>query len=564
MSEDQTRRSTADTPDSPASEPDSLVSALRSIPRLRSIEEEAPGKVKRFRPVPPMACRIGGMSQGCGGLLVSVIGVIMLLAALWYGFYLWGPGLLLGAGLVLIAATLGVWRGQRVPIVVSIGAVIVAAVIGLTWESFIMVAGRLSPLGQAGVLLGPATSLVALILLVTLAANIISLVYWRRLLPSTRRGVAVWGFGVLALVFIAVMLHTTQQQQRKAWMQDQLDTWRPDAVTDTLTLGSTLNVTLGYSFLTVDEGEDDRLATRIAELQAAIDAGADILRVTASGDVLLEEQQPRLFNDDDSDEGRQKAQNRLLRYTAAELAYMTLVQQSGAALLLADYQYSPYLMLRSYEDKVDIPWDEFITLHTERIRHYAAQYQPDYYEIVNEPAQYTAYSRVAAPKDTDLAEAWVAHIQDLAAVVLEVSPQTQVGVAIALGDELDATVYQQLLQSDAIDFFGFRTFQPGAFAAIEDLFEVRGYPSAAGKAAWILETWYGACLAPQRSQELDGDWLELTAAFAAKEGMAGVLASDFGCFVKEGGTVFGDAPGPRDRTAVWERWRDLVVQWRAS
>ncbi|MBI5957727.1 MAG: hypothetical protein HY866_03260, partial [Chloroflexi bacterium] len=82
------------------------------------------------------------------------------------------------------------------------------------------------------------------------------------------------------------------------------------------------------------------------------------------------------------------------------------------------------------------------------------------------------------------------------------------------------------------------------------------------KQMWIVETWYGYCLAPQRSMELDAKWLELTAAFASKENFSAMLAKDFGCFIEPGGT-FLQRDIPLDgRTDVWESWRALIQQWQ--
>jgi hypothetical protein len=53
----------------------------------------------------------------------------------------------------------------------------------------------------------------------------------------------------------------------------------------------------------------------------------------------------------------------------------------------------------------------------------------------------------------------------------------------------------------------------------------------------IVETWYGYCLAPQRSMALDAEWLEMVTAFAAKENISAMLTSDYGCFLQEGGRL---------------------------
>jgi len=115
----QNEKFTGDTTEQPAQrKPDPIVEAMRDIPRLRAVEE-VEGRKGPFLPPPPMASRIGGMAQGCGGVLLTVTAIMMLLAAMWFGYYLWGPGLLLAGGLLLIAGTVGVWRGRRAPLIVS-------------------------------------------------------------------------------------------------------------------------------------------------------------------------------------------------------------------------------------------------------------------------------------------------------------------------------------------------------------------------------------------------------------------------------------------------------------
>ncbi len=548
----------------PATPLDSVVSALRDIPRLRSIEEEAPGKAS-FRPPPPTVSRISGLTQGCGSLMLTVMAVIMLLSAFSYGFYLWGPALLLVGGLVLVVGTIGVWRGNRVPVLVSIAILVPVLVIGYYWESFIGIAGRLTPLGGVGMLVGPAAGLVTMVLIGALVAHLISLVYWRRLFPSTTRGIMLWTFGTLGLVAVAVVLHFTQQDQRDAWISENLDAWRAEAATDTLDLGSSLNITLGYTFSTVEEDDKDYLDVHLAELNAAIEANADIVRLNANGDILLEAREPRLFNDEDSEAGLQTALARVERQQAVETSFMEAVLQSGLDLMLVDYQYSPYLLVTSYQnDNERLPWTEFTAIQEHRVRHYASLYQPAYYEILNEPSQYAEFSAVAEPEGETLVDAWIAQAVRLSEAVQEESPGTRVGVSLGLQQELDEQLYVRLLELDAIDFIGFRLFQPAAFEVLEDMFAEFGHPADYGKDILIMETWFGACLAPQRSQELDAKWLEMTAAFAAKERMQAVLASDFGCFVTEGGTRTATDPELDERTQVWQAWADLIAAWNGS
>ncbi|MCD4686998.1 MAG: hypothetical protein K8S97_13800 [Anaerolineae bacterium] len=547
---------------------DPVLKALKEIPKLRAIKEDPDGKgPKEFRPPPPMVSRIAGLVQGCGGILLILIAAVTVLAALQYGFYMWGPALLMVGGLVLTVGTVGVWRGNRVPVVVSITMLLMVVGLGYTWEQFIQIAGRLTPLGAIGMIVGLASSLVALVLLVALLSNTISLVYWKRLMPSTTRGITIWVGGIMVLIALALILHFTQQQQREAWINDHIDEWQAEAVTDTLTLGSSMNISLGYTFFVSDEDDESDLQQKLAELEAALSAGAEVIRLTASGDALLEVEVPMLFNDADDEAGRANAEARVAAQQVDEQAYMARIEQArdaGMALIIADYHYTPYLMVRSYDDEEKIPWVEFVEIQEARVRYYASTYTPEYYELFTEPALYDDYSQIDEPEGDNDLDAWVAQMTRLANAVREESPDTQIGLTVSVWEDMDIDIYLRALETEDIDFIGLRVFQTGAFKGLEEFFADNGHPRDFGKEVWIMETWFGACLAPQRSQDLDARWLEMATAFAAKEDMTAVLTADMGCFVREGGTLFGEVPDIDDRTDVWAAWRDLIVVWGDS
>ncbi|HPG71449.1 MAG TPA: hypothetical protein PLT21_05410, partial [Syntrophales bacterium] len=65
-----------------------VLQAMRSIPRMRAVEE-LDEKVRKYAPPPPFASRMGGLAQGCGGVLLTLTAIVMFLAAMWFGYYLW-------------------------------------------------------------------------------------------------------------------------------------------------------------------------------------------------------------------------------------------------------------------------------------------------------------------------------------------------------------------------------------------------------------------------------------------------------------------------------------------
>jgi hypothetical protein len=496
---------------------------------------------------------------------------MMLVVALWFGYYLWGPGLLLGGGLLLVGGTAGVWSGRINAVVISMGAILISAVIGYFWQSFIPAAGALAPISAIGVFLAPASVLIALALIATLLMDVIALFNWKRLKQINPRGLAIWIAVAVTLVILAVAAHIFQQQARENWLHDQFDIYTAEASADTLRMGSNANVTLGYSFVTADEGDDPHLAVRLAEFDAGVEAGASVIRMSASGDLLQEAKEPRMFPiDEDADDPEaeaQKAADRLERQRVVEQTFMNHVLESDVDLLFSDAQYSPYMLAWANDDdaEVDFTWDAFAEIQAERIEHYAGTYHPAFYEIVNEPKAYSEFSGVEEENDDDaMLERWLDQTERLIAVVEDASPDTQLGVTISLSEDFDLAYYERVLDLDGIDFIGVRIFQPAAFDRLIEIVDEYGHPADHGKELWILETWYGYCLAPQRSMDLDATWLELTAAFAASNNISTILASDYGCFLQKGGTLFQGVDDLENRTDVWERWQQVIETWQRS
>jgi hypothetical protein len=400
--------------------------------------------------------------------------------------------------------------------------------------------------------------------------DVIALLYWKRLKQFNPRGFAIWIAIAVTLVILAVAAHIFQQQARQSWLDDQFDVYTAEASADTLRMGSNANITLGYSFVTVEEGDDPRLNVRLAEFDAGVEAGASVIRMSASGDLLQEANDPRMFPvDEDADDPEaeaQKAADRLERQRVAEETFMDHVLASGVELLFSDAQYSPYMLVWANDDNADeeFTWDTFAEIQAERIEHYASMYQPAFYEIVNEPKAYGEFSGVNEEDDDAMLDRWIDQTERLIEVVAEASPDTQIGVTISLSEDFDLAYYERVLDHDGIDFIGVRVFQPAAFDRLEEIIDEYGHPADHGKELWILETWYGYCLAPQRSMELDATWLELTAAFAASTNISAILASDYGCFLQEGGTLFQSIDDLDNRTDVWQRWQRVIETWQPS
>ncbi len=571
MSQDDIRDESGEsTPDKPV---DRHVELLRGLPRLRSIEASNEDRSKVWTSPPPMVSRIGGLAQGCGGLLVTIMGVMMALVAMGAGFYLWGPALILAGGILLTAATLGVWSGRRTPVIVSIVVAAGLLVVGYFWQSFFPVVGSLL-LGNLGMIASLISYVVVLLVAAALALNLVSLIFWKRLKLSPRRSVLVWAAVAGVLVILSLFLHFSEQQRRESWLNDHLDEWSAEASADSLTMGANSNVTLGFSFLTLEEDEDDQLDVRLAELNAELDLGASVIRLSASGDMMFEEENPRLFvpgDDDDADkiaEVEQDRADRIARQRAAEATFLETLLASDADLMLSDSQFSPYLIVwgSEKEDEDKLTWEDFVEYQQRRVEYFAETYQPAIYEIINDPEAYMQYTGLDQPgeDDAEALDLWIAQTERLIEIVHDKSPDSRIGVTIAIDSDFDLDYYERVLDLDGVDQIGFRAFQPATFDTIEDILVDRGHPVDHGKELWIVETWYGYCLAPQRSMELDATWLETVAAFAAQAHISAILPNDYGCFLKEGGTRADLDVDAGDRTDVWVEWQRLVDQWQGS
>ncbi|NLE52806.1 MAG: hypothetical protein GX613_15520 [Chloroflexi bacterium] len=578
MTEDLQRRSLDGEPLDVEPQDDRFIEAIRDIPKMRSIDDG-----KRFSPPPPMISRIGAVTQGCGAVALTLIAVVMLLTAMLYGFYVWGPSMMLIGGLALLFGTAGVWRGVRTALLVAIPVLLGLAVIAALWGSYLPAAAALAPLGNFNVMLPLVVIGAVFILLLTLILHVVSLFYWNRLKPFSQRGLIVWGAVIGFLLVLAVGFHFVQQNQRESWMDEHLDDWTARAETDTLRLGANSNVTLGYSFVTAEDTTDGAadepasnvpIEERMAELDAIIDSGALVLRLGASGDMLFESDESVLFTAASTEEGADSEDEgedadttvpaeRIAQQQAYEEEFMQRVVGSGIDLVIADSQYTPYLLVKGGEED-DIAWDDFRAYHRQRVEHYASQYQPYAYEIVNEPAAYSDYSDLADFESAEQQlELWIEHTQDLIDLVREVSPETLVGVSIASQTEFDLDYYERVLEL-GIDFVAFRVYQPAQYDLIEDALAERGRPQEHGAELWLSETWYGYCLAPQRSMALDAEWLETAVAFVARYDGGVVLPNDFGCFLQPGGTLFAAEIEEGGRTEVWETWQRLIAEWAPS
>ncbi|MBN1679600.1 MAG: hypothetical protein JW966_04860, partial [Anaerolineae bacterium] len=244
-------------PEPASSQVDPFVEVLRDLPRMRAEEDAG---AKPFVPPPPMLVRMGAVTQGCGGVILTLMSLPMLLVAFAFGFYLWGPGLIVASGVVMLLGTPGLWRGNRLSIFIGFGAALVALVVTYMWRYFVLAVAILSPLGamveviySLGVMVG------ALVIVGILILMIFGLLYWRRLHPPTSRALMVWAAILILLIAVPLVSSVFEQQNRRDWLETHRDDWTAQAQIDSLVLGANSNVALGYTFASSEPADAEKL-----------------------------------------------------------------------------------------------------------------------------------------------------------------------------------------------------------------------------------------------------------------------------------------------------------------
>jgi membrane protease YdiL (CAAX protease family) len=137
-----------------------------------------------------------------------------------------------------------------VALVLGIVLTIVVFVVIYMWRYFVFAVAILSPLGAlSDVMYGLALAVGLLGLFATLVLHIITLFFWKRLIPpQQRRPLILWGIGLVALIVLPVVFHVVYGQQRFTWLEDRRDEWQAEASTNTLYLGANTGFSLGYTF----------------------------------------------------------------------------------------------------------------------------------------------------------------------------------------------------------------------------------------------------------------------------------------------------------------------------
>ena len=163
---------------------------------------------------------------------------------------------------------------------------------------------------------------------------------------------------------------------------------------------------------------------------------------------------------------------------------MNMIRADGLRLIIADGAAETYR-----QHKLD--WAQFQSAWIQRVKTIASLYKPDYYIVVKEPGWYVPMVSDARTNPTfQSVSSWTNLTASLAAAVCSVSPNTQVGIAVA-ADSLSKqpAFYRPYLnaadQMSSVSFLGFDIYDPLGFNATQDY----AHANTPAKPLWIAEAW---------------------------------------------------------------------------
>lgn len=298
---------------------------------------------------------------------------------------------------------------------------------------------------------------------------------------------------------------------------------REDAFTNAqpVTWGACTTTFLGYSLtekIKKDPGSpvlalnttSNVVADAAAEVESLSLAGAEYIRVGASGDQLLAEKPWQEAVDD---------------------AFISKVRSTGRKLVLVDTQHPKVTRDRK------LTWQEFGDWHLRRLEYYQQRYHPSVYLVVCEPLSYHGF--VLKKSETFSAEAWAKQLSAACRRIKELAPDTQTGICLLVMEDKrpEWEVWQAMRDLPELDILSVEIYQPEDFGLAERRLVEFGHPRDFQKDFWIAETFNGWALAGDRRWTDDARWLRIADAFAARNRAETVLVWAFGTFI-EGGSFY--------------------------
>ncbi len=338
---------------------------------------------------------------------------------------------------------------------------------------------------------------------------------------------SVIAFGILVFIllasFVLVQVRPSRSQSTSAiteqWVDQMLVQWKPSSFAP-----------MGFGVLFPRASYDNIMTTyntpevQNADLNMLVGTNASYIRMDIGFDAWLQ--------------GK----------TAVQQEVTTLVDQvrsDGKTLIIAD------AAAESYRHGGQIPWIQFQEAWVQRVQTLASLYHPDYYVVIKEPGWYAPMISDATtnPAVQD-PNSWLNLTRVLADTVHSVSPNTQVGVAIA-ADSLSTntalyTAYLRGLASiSSVSFEGFDIYTTTGFNNTQNFLNEYGDQ---GKDVWIAECWSGSgSVAFDSSRStLDQKWIQLVYYFGEDIGAKMVIPFFTDIFASYGLT----SSSPTDPTQI--------------
>ena len=236
------------------------------------------------------------------------------------------------------------------------------------------------------------------------------------------------------------------------------------------------------------------LDIKLKQLSVLEEAGVHIIRLTVAYDIFLDQDKAKIADLD---------------------AVTSRIRNDDRKLMIADGAAEQY-----WSKPMD--WQSFARASIERVRDMAARYKPEYYVVVKEPVWYMggtwAGSRGMITEQVTV-EQWVELTEQLAATVRNASPETLVGIAIALPFPESKNYLVKAQELDNVDFVGIDIY------SLRYLDTVEGYLPQIKKPRWILETWDGN---PDTQQgqiwrtRSAAEWIKMISYYAQSRGFSGL------------------------------------------
>ncbi len=303
---------------------------------------------------------------------------------------------------------------------------------------------------------------------------------------------------VLAVSIVPIVRHfqnknqgTTLPQINNAWLNQQLINWYPSSFGCITFAGMFQRASYWHIVATYDP-----IQVELADLGMLYSASAGPIRIDLN-------YQPWL-------QGDTQTQNEMTQLIDNFTSH-------GHPLIIADSASESY---RQYP----LPWTEFKQQWISRVTTLASLYHPEYYIVVKEPGWY--YPMISDRFTNPLvynATQWIDLTQNLVQAVKNVSPSTQVGVAVAAFDLYNGSQpkggglsfnVQYLHGVESIknlSFIGFDMYGEPDFYGTMKFLSTYGN---GGKSVWIPEAWSSTNPFNASSASLDAKWMKVLYYFA--------------------------------------------------